>query len=180
MKWFISLLFFTGLAGGVWYAWPPSAPVTSAAAVTWELADIRELGQLRLLATEISSYQLVTTMDPARYLKAVIPVRIILGLDLSQAQVRREGATAVVTLPPVRILHKSSDPQRWNIWETHGVLKTADESISMAQLAELLAFKEADKETLRLGLDAKARVRGEAVIGAWLRGLGAPEVRFRP
>lgn len=180
MKWLISILFFAGLAAGVWWALPSAAPTTSAASVTWEVADIHELGQLRLLATEIGSYQLVTTLDPQRYLKAVIPVRIILGIDLSRAQVTRDGQTAVVTLPPVRVLHKSSDPQRWNIWETHGVLKTADESISMAQLAELMAFKEAADETVRLGLDAKARTRGEAVVGAWLRGLGAQQVRFAP
>ena len=180
MKWLISFLFLGGLLAGVWWALPPRAPATSAASVSWELADIHELGELRLLTTEIGSYQLVTTMDPARFLKAVIPVRIALGLDLTRAQITREGTIAIVTLPPVRFLHKSSDPRRWNIWETHGVLKTPEESISMAQLAELQAFKEAEDETIRLGLVKKARTRGEAVVAAWLRGLGAQQVRFVP
>lgn len=180
MKWLISMLFLFGLVAGVWWALPPRAPVTSAASVTWELADIHELGELRLLTTEIGSYQLVTTMDPNRFLKAVIPVRIALGLDLSRAKVSRDGTTAVVTLPPIRFLHKSSDPRRWNIWETHGVLKTPEESISLAQLAELQAFKEAEDETMRLGLPQKARARGEAVVTTWLRGLGAQQVRFTP
>ena len=178
MKWLISFLFLGGLLAGVWWALPPRAPATSAASVSWELADIHELGELRLLTTEIGSYQLVTTMDPARFLKAVIPVRIALGLDLTRAQITREGTIAIVTLPPVRFLHKSSDPRRWNIWETHGVLKTAEESISMAQLAELQAFKEAEDESIRLGLLSKARTRGEAVITTWLHGLGATDVRF--
>lgn len=180
MKWLISVLFLAGLVAGVWWALPPRAPTTSAVAVSWELADIHALGELRLLTTEIGSYQVVTTIDPKRFLKAVIPVRIALGLDLTRAQVTRDGTTAIVTLPPVRFLHKSSDPRRWNIWETHGVLKTPDESISMAQLAELQAFKEAEDETMRLGLVQKARTRGEAVVAAWLRGLGAQQVRFTP
>jgi len=180
MKWLISILFLGGIAAGAWYALPPSAPATSAAAVTWELADIHELGEVRLLATEIGSYQLVTTLDPKRFLKAVIPVRIVLGIDLTRARVTRVGATAMVNLPAVRIVHKSSDPRRWNIWETHGVLKAADESISMAQLAELQAFKEAEDDILRLGLVARARTRGETIVATWLRGLGATEVIFTP
>lgn len=180
MKWLISLMFLGGLIAGVWWALPPRAPATAAVSVSWELADIHELGELRLLTTEIGSYQLVTTLDPNRFLKAVIPVRITLGLDLTRAKVTREGTTAVVTLPSVRFLHKSSDPRRWSIWETRGVLKTPEESISMAQLAELQAFKEAEDETVRLGLPQKARTRGEAVVAAWLRGLGAQQVRFVP
>ncbi len=172
------VVFLLGLAGGVWWALPPRAPATSAATVSWELADLAELGELRLLATEIASYQLVTTMDPKRFLKAVIPVRVVLGIDLARATVRRDGTAAVVTLPPVRFLHKSSDPRRWNVWETHGVLLAPGETISMAQLAELLAFKEAEDETMRLKLPEKARARAEAVVATWLRGLGAGEVRF--
>ncbi len=178
MKWFLSLLFLGGLVAGIWLALPPRAPTTSAASVTWELADIRALGELRLLTTEIGSYQHVSTIDSERYLKAVIPVRIALGLDLTRATVTRTGDTAVITLPPVRVLHRSSDPRRWNIWETHGILQAPGESISMAQLAELQAFKEAEDEAIRLGLLSKARTRGEAVITTWLHGLGATDVRF--
>lgn len=178
MKWLISILFLLGLAGGVWWALPPRAPATSAATVSWELADLRELGELRLLATEIGSYQLVTTLDPHRYLKAVIPVRLTLGMDLTKALVQRDGETAVITLPPVRFLRKSSDPRRWNIWETHGVLLAPGETISMSQLAELQAYKEAEDDAIRLGLLVKARARGENVVSAWLQGLGIKSVRF--
>ena len=79
MKWLLSLLFFGGLAAGIWWALPPREPTTNAVTVAWELADIRELGELRLLATEIASYQHVTTLDPGRSLTAVVPVRDAAG-----------------------------------------------------------------------------------------------------
>lgn len=178
MKWFVTLLFFAGLVLGGWWALPPRAPVTAAASVSWELAELRELGELRLLTTEIASYQSVTTLDPKRYLKVVVPVRVVLGMDLTKAHVERSGDSARVTLPTVKFLSRSSDPRRWNIWETHGELLLAGETLSMAQLAELQAAKEAQDECLRLGLTIAARVRAEAVVGGWLRGLGATRIEF--
>lgn len=180
VRFLLSILFFAGLAIGVWWAFPEPGAKTSAATVSWELADIRELGELRLLTTEIASLQRVTTIDPGRFLTVVIPVRVTLGMDLARAVVRREGDDAVVTLPAVRHLRRSSDPNRWNIWETRGALQAPGEAISLAQLAELQAFNEADGECVRLGLPAKVRTRAEAVIDAWLRGLGAQRVRFSP
>ncbi len=180
MRILLSVLFFAGLAVGIWWALPAPGAKTSAASVSWELADIRELGELRLLTTEIASFQHVTTLDADRYLKSVVPVRVTLGMDLGKARVRRVGEDAEVVLPPVRFLRRSSDPGRWNVWETHGALQAPGESISMAQMAELQAFNEADQECVRLGLPAKARLRAEAVVGAWLRGLGARQVRFAP
>jgi hypothetical protein len=178
MKWLLTVLFFAGLAAGVWWALPPRAPVTAASTVSWELANLGELGELRLLTTEIASYQTVTTLDPKRYLKAVIPVRVVLGMDLTKATVRREGEVAVVTLPTVRFLRKSSDPRRWNIWESHGELLLPGETLSLAQLAELQAGKEAEDECLRLGLFVAARTRAEAIASGWLRGFGAGRVVF--
>lgn len=180
MRILLSVLFFAGLAAGMWWALPTPGAKTSAATVSWELADIRELGELRLLTTEIASLQRVTTLDPGRYMTVVIPVRVTLGMDLRGAVVRREGDEAVVTLPAVRHLRRSSDPNRWNIWETHGALQAPGETISLAQQAELQAFNEADQECARLGLPAKVRTRAEAVVDAWLRGLGAQRVRFAP
>jgi hypothetical protein len=179
MKYVLTLLFAFGLALGVWWALPPRAAAVSAATVSWELADLRELGELRLLATEIASYQKVTTSDPNRWLKAVIPVRIVLGMDLSKATLRREGTAAVVTLPGVRFLHKSSDPRRWNIWDVHGIQQATGEAISMSQLAELQAFHEAENEVIALVLPAKAQQRAALIVSAWLQGLGATEVRFK-
>lgn len=179
MKWLLSLLFFGGLAAGIWWALPPREPTTNAVTVAWELADIRELGELRLLATEIASYQHVTTLDPGRSLTAVVPVRVTLGMDLSRAVVRREGDAAIVTLPPVRFLRRSSDPRRWTIWEQKGALQAAGETVSLAQLAELQAWREADQECIRLGLMDKAKQRAETVITTWLTGLGAGSVSFQ-
>lgn len=177
MKILLLGLFALALVYGVLSALPPRLPTTTAATVSWELADIAELGELRLLTTEIASYQQVT-LDPQRYLKAVIPVRVVLGMDLTKAQVRRDGVTAVVRLPAVRFLHRSSDPTRWNIWEVHGVQQLPSEKLSMAHFAELRAFAEADAECLRLGLVERAKNRAIALLRAWLTGLGATAVRF--
>ena len=49
MKFVLSLLFFAGLALGVWLALPGPAPATAAATVSWELADIREHEQVAIL-----------------------------------------------------------------------------------------------------------------------------------
>ena len=101
-----------------------------------------------------------------------------LGMDLSRAVVRREGDAAIVTLPPVRFLRRSSDPRRWTIWEQKGALQATGESISLVQLAELQAWREAEQECIRLGLMDKAKQRAEMVITTWLTGLGASSVRF--
>ena len=177
MKILVSGLFALALVFGVLHALPPRAPTTTATTVSWELASVAELGELRLLTTEIASYQQVG-MDEGRYLKAVIPVRVVLGMDLAKATVRREGAVAVVHLPGVRFLHRSSDPRRWNTWDIHGALQVPGESLNMAQFAELRAFGEADQECIRLGLVERANVRAHAIVSTWLSGLGAPNVRF--
>ena len=177
MKIIVIGLFALALVYGVLSALPPRPPTTTAATVSWELADVAALGELRLLTTEIASYQQVT-MDPTRYLKAVIPVRVVLGMDLTKAHVTRVGEVAVVTLPSVRFLHRSSDPNRWNIWDVHGAQQVPGESLSMAQFAELRAFAEADAECIRLGLVERAKTRAIAVLSAWLTGLGAANIRF--
>ncbi len=177
MKILIGGLFVLAVVVGVLRALPPRAPAITTATVSWELAEVAALGEVRLLTTEIASYQQVA-MGPDRYLKAVIPVRVVLGMDLTRATVTRDGTVAVVHLPPVRFLHRSSDPQRWNTWDVHGVLQAPEENLSMAQFAELRAFAEADGECVRLGLLDRAKLRAEAILSAWLNGLGATQVRF--
>ncbi len=177
MKILLGGLFALALVFGVLNRLPPRAPTTTAATVSWELAEVAELGELRLLTTEIASYQQIE-MGPSRYLKAVIPVRVVVGMDLTKATVRRENGVAIVHLPAVRFLQRSSDPRRWNIWDVHGALQEPDERLSMAQFAELRAYAEADQECLRLGLMERAGTRARRIINTWLSGLGAPAVRF--
>lgn len=177
MKILVGGLFALALVFGVLNALPPRAPTTAATTVSWELAEVAELGELRLLTTEIASYQQIE-MGTDRYIKAVIPVRVVLGMDLTKASVRHEGAVAVVHLPGVRFLQRSSDPRRWNTWDIHGALQVPGESLNMAQFAELRAYGEADQECIRLGLVERANARARGIVSAWLSGLGAPAVRF--
>jgi len=152
---------------------PPRTVTAEVAA--FDLAQVQELGELRLVVAEISIFKRVDTLDPGRLLEVVIPVRLVLGLNLAKVKIVRTATAWEVTLPPVRVLGRSSEAARWTVWRSGGALQVAGETISLAQLAELQAFNEADLEAQRIGLHATAEQRAKAAIAAWA---GAVPVHF--
>ena len=152
---------------------PPRTVTAEVAA--FDLAQVQELGEVRLVVAEISVYRREDTLDRGRVLEVVIPVRLVLGLDLAKVQIVRTATTWEVTLPPVRVLSRSSEAARWTVWRSSGALQVAGERLSLAQLAELQAFSEADREAERIGLHATAQQRAKAAIAAWA---GATPIHF--
>jgi hypothetical protein len=172
----IVLVAAAGLGAGLgWLAHREPPREVSAEVAAFDLTQVRALGELRLVIAEISVLQREGSLDQTRQLDVVIPVRLVLGLDLTKVAITRTASAWEVTLPPVRLLARSSEAARWTVWRSQGALQAAGERLSLAELAELRAFHQADLEASRLGLRATAEQRARAAISAWA---GPIPVRF--
>ena len=134
-----------GAGCGIAVAWPRSSTVSTQVASV-SLDDIRAIGQARLLIAEIDILQDIDPGD-GRRLTAVIPIRLVLGSDLSRMQRSASG----LRLAPVRVLTRSSDPARWTVWAASGPLVRSGEAYGLHQQAEILAGRQAEEEARRLG-----------------------------
>ena len=159
---------------GWWVMRSPLAE-TTATTLSWSVADLQSIGQLRVLATRISIFETATALDPGRRYAGVVPVSLVLGLDLSKA--RLEGDRLL--LPGIAYLSKTidADPAARFDWDARGSQQEPGEQVSLPRLAELQALKSAMDEAQHLGLPQQARTRALALVRAWLEAGGMGHVR---
>ncbi len=136
-------------------------PRSTGATLSASLERITGLAELRLLRTELSSFQCATSPSGFGGVKAVVPVTVVLGIDLRLVKVIPAGDDVVVVVPMARVLDHSTDHGRWLIWEELGG------NLEGAELERLLtaqAIHSAQEDIQRLGLMAIAQREAESAV----------------
>ena len=175
--WHLLLALVLAFAGGWWLVRPPTTEVT-VTSLAWGLKDLQGIGELRVLAARISVFEKTEGFEPGRRYAGVVPVCLVLGVDLAQANLVEQAGVRRLVLPPVRALRRVIDPDpaaRFD-WDAAGDQQRPGESISLPRLAELQGLRSAELEAERLGLFTKARTRTEALVRAWLTAGGMADV----
>ncbi|MBA2480404.1 MAG: DUF4230 domain-containing protein [Planctomycetes bacterium] len=139
------------------------------------LERIGALAELRLLKTELSSFQEATTPSGRGVVKAVVPVTVILGVDLRLMKVLEAGNQVVIVMPQARVLDHSTDHRRWQIWEEHG-----DEAgVDLQRVLTAQAINAADADILRLRLLDKAQAEAEKAVIEMAHAMGYARDRIK-
>jgi hypothetical protein len=139
------------------------------------LERIGALAELRLLKTEMSSFQEATTPSGNGVVKAVVPITVILGVDLRLMQVIEAGDEVVIVMPPARVLDHSTDHRRWLIWEERG----DEQGVDLQRVLTAQAINAADADILRLHLLEKVQAEAEKAVIDIAHAMGYPRNRIK-
>jgi len=153
------ILAAAGAALALWLRAGSGAPVPYAVTVAAQLERVESLAELRLISTEIDSYQEAAIPGGAA-LKAIVPVTLVVGIDLRKVRVYDTAPGVLMVIPPPKILSRSTDHARWQIWDETGDTVGGE----LQRLVYVQAEVEADQAARAMNVMDEARERAAAAL----------------